>query len=65
MPDLYNEADQQPPRTGLVLLQALILGLFCLFAVRLCISRFTGARSTPSRPGRTSSGRNPSSRRAA
>ena len=35
MSDLYNEADQQPPRSGLLLLQALILGLFCLFAIRL------------------------------
>ena len=35
MPDLYNETDQQPPRAGLLLLQALILGLFCLFSIRL------------------------------
>lgn len=35
MSNLYNEADQQPPRAGLLLLQALILGVFCLFAVRL------------------------------
>ncbi|BDQ34481.1 penicillin-binding protein 2 [Pseudodesulfovibrio portus] len=35
MPDLYNETDQQPPRSGLLLLQALILGLFCLFSIRL------------------------------
>jgi penicillin-binding protein 2 len=35
MSDLYNESEQQAPRSGLVLLQALILGLFCLFAVRL------------------------------
>lgn len=35
MSDLYNETNQQPPRSGLFLLQALILGLFCLFAIRL------------------------------
>jgi len=35
MPDLYNETNQQPPRSGLLLLQALILGLFCLFSIRL------------------------------
>ncbi|QGY39821.1 penicillin-binding protein 2 [Pseudodesulfovibrio cashew] len=35
MSDLYNQAAQQPPRTGLFLLQALILGVFCLFSVRL------------------------------
>ncbi|WP_319582417.1 penicillin-binding protein 2 [uncultured Pseudodesulfovibrio sp.] len=35
MSDLYNESEQQAPRSGLILLQALILGLFCLFAVRL------------------------------
>lgn len=35
MSDLYSETDQQPPRSGLLLLQALILGLFCLFAIRL------------------------------
>ncbi|NDV20106.1 penicillin-binding protein 2 [Pseudodesulfovibrio sp. JC047] len=35
MSNLYNESDQQPPRSGLLLLQTLILGLFCLFAVRL------------------------------
>lgn len=35
MSDLYNESEQQAPRAGLLLLQALILGLFCLFAVRL------------------------------
>ncbi|EGB15778.1 penicillin-binding protein 2 [Pseudodesulfovibrio mercurii] len=35
MSDLYNESEQQAPRSGLVLLQALILGLFCLFAIRL------------------------------
>jgi len=35
MSDLYNESEQQAPRAGLTLLQALILGLFCLFAVRL------------------------------
>lgn len=35
MSDLYNESEQQAPRSGLILLQVLILGLFCLFAVRL------------------------------
>ena len=35
MANLYDSGDQQPPRSGLILLQALILGLFCLFAVRL------------------------------
>lgn len=35
MPNLYDPGDQQPPRSGLLLLQALILMLFCLFAVRL------------------------------
>lgn len=35
MSDLYNQADQQAPRAGLLLLQALILGLFCLFSIRL------------------------------
>ena len=35
MSNLYDNGDQQPPRSGLILLQALILGLFCLFAVRL------------------------------
>ncbi|WP_338669105.1 penicillin-binding protein 2 [Pseudodesulfovibrio methanolicus] len=35
MSDLYNESEQQAPRSGLILLQALILGLFCLFAIRL------------------------------
>ncbi|MDD3311142.1 penicillin-binding protein 2 [Pseudodesulfovibrio sp.] len=35
MPNLYDNGDQQPPRSGLILLQALILGLFCLFAIRL------------------------------
>ena len=35
MSDLYNESEQQAPRAGLILLQALILGLFCLFAIRL------------------------------
>ncbi|WP_207260912.1 penicillin-binding protein 2 [Desulfovibrio sp. Huiquan2017] len=35
MSDLYNESEQQAPRSGLLLLQVLILGLFCLFAVRL------------------------------
>lgn len=35
MSDLYNESEQQAPRSGLILLQSLILGLFCLFAVRL------------------------------
>ncbi|MCJ2165429.1 MULTISPECIES: penicillin-binding protein 2 [unclassified Pseudodesulfovibrio] len=35
MSNLYNESDQQPPRAGLLLLQTLILGVFCLFAVRL------------------------------
>jgi penicillin-binding protein 2 len=35
MSDLYNESEQQAPRSGLLLLQVLILALFCLFAVRL------------------------------
>lgn len=35
MSDLYNQSDQQPPRAGLILLQALILAVFCLFSVRL------------------------------
>jgi penicillin-binding protein 2 len=35
MSDLYNESEQQAPRAGLILLQSLILGLFCLFAIRL------------------------------
>lgn len=35
MSNLYNESDQQPPRSGLLLLQALILALFCIFAIRL------------------------------
>lgn len=35
MSDLYNQSDQSPPRNGLILLQALILGLFCLFSIRL------------------------------
>jgi len=35
MSDLYNHSNQEPPRAGLILLQALILGLFCLFSVRL------------------------------
>ena len=35
MSNLYDNGDQQPPKSGLILLQALILGLFCLFAVRL------------------------------
>ncbi|CCH49756.1 penicillin-binding protein 2 [Pseudodesulfovibrio piezophilus] len=35
MSNLYNQSDQQPPRSGLILLQALILGLFCLFSIRL------------------------------
>jgi len=35
MSDLYNESEQQAPRSGLLLLQVLILVLFCLFAVRL------------------------------
>lgn len=35
MSDLYNNSDQQPPRHGLFLLQALILALFCLFSIRL------------------------------
>lgn len=35
MSDLYDSGNQQPPRSGLILLQALILGLFCLFATRL------------------------------
>ena len=35
MSNFYDNANQQPPRAGLLLLQALILGVFCLFAVRL------------------------------
>lgn len=35
MTHLSNQNEQQPPRHGLLLLQALILGLFCLFALRL------------------------------
>lgn len=35
MSDLYNNSDQTPPRAGLILLQALILFVFCLFSVRL------------------------------
>ncbi|QJB56271.1 penicillin-binding protein 2 [Pseudodesulfovibrio sp. zrk46] len=35
MSDLYNHANQEPPRAGLILLQALILGVFCLFSIRL------------------------------
>ncbi|MGL1863089.1 MAG: penicillin-binding protein 2 [Pseudodesulfovibrio sp.] len=35
MSDLYNQSDQQPPRAGLILLQALIMAVFCLFSVRL------------------------------
>lgn len=35
MSNLYDNGSQQPPRAGLILLQTLILGLFCLFAVRL------------------------------
>ncbi len=35
MSDLYNQSHQEPPRSGLLLLQALILGLFCLFSIRL------------------------------
>ena len=35
MSNLYTNSDQQPPRSGLILLQALIMGLFCLFSVRL------------------------------
>ena len=35
MSNLYDNGDNQPPRSGLILLQVLILGLFCLFAVRL------------------------------
>jgi penicillin-binding protein 2 len=34
MSNLYDN-NQQPPRAGLLLLQALILGVFCLFAIRL------------------------------
>jgi len=35
MSNLYDTSDQQPPRAGLLLLQTLILAVFCLFAVRL------------------------------
>jgi penicillin-binding protein 2 len=35
MSNIYDENSQQPPRNGLILLQVLILVLFCLFAVRL------------------------------
>jgi len=35
MSNLYDNASQQPPRTGLLLLQVLIFLVFCLFAVRL------------------------------
>ncbi|WP_419785737.1 penicillin-binding protein 2 [Pseudodesulfovibrio sp.] len=35
MSNLYDNGDQQPPRSGLILLQVLILGLFCLFSIRL------------------------------
>jgi len=35
MSTLYNQSAQQPPRSGLLLLQALILGVFCLFSIRL------------------------------
>lgn len=35
MPNLYDNTNQQPPRAGLLLLQVLILAVFCLFAVRL------------------------------
>jgi len=35
MSDLYNQSAQQPPRSGLLLLQVFILGVFCLFSIRL------------------------------
>jgi penicillin-binding protein 2 len=35
MSHLYDNGNQQPPRAGLLLLQSLILGVFCLFAFRL------------------------------
>ncbi|HMM39576.1 MULTISPECIES: penicillin-binding protein 2 [Desulfovibrio] len=35
MANLYDSREQQPPRSGLLLLQACILGLFCVFALRL------------------------------
>lgn len=35
MSNFYDSIDQHPPRAGLLLLQVLILGVFCLFAVRL------------------------------
>ncbi|SOB58465.1 Penicillin-binding protein 2 [Pseudodesulfovibrio profundus] len=35
MSNLYSNADQTPPQSGLLLLQILILALFCLFSVRL------------------------------
>jgi predicted CXXCH cytochrome family protein len=35
MTNLYDSRGQQPPRSGLILLQAIILALFCAFALRL------------------------------
>ncbi len=35
MSHLSDNGSQHPPRSGLILLQSLILGLFCLFAIRL------------------------------
>jgi penicillin-binding protein 2 len=35
MTRLTSQSEQQPPRQGLILLQLLVLGLFCLFALRL------------------------------
>jgi len=35
MSNLYSNSDQSPPQSGLLLLQILILALFCLFSVRL------------------------------
>lgn len=35
MTRLTNQSEQQPPKQGLILLQVLVLGLFCLFALRL------------------------------
>ena len=35
MTNLYDSRGQQPPRSGLILLQAIILVLFCVFALRL------------------------------
>lgn len=35
MTHLFDDGNRQPPKTGLLLLQLFILGLFCVFALRL------------------------------